>query len=119
MDILERVRWKDTKAIKGLKHLYCEERLKELGLVQFGEKEAQGYACQHVLMLERRLQRGPSQALFRGAQYQDKRQWAQTGTQEVPFGHQAALLFCVHDKALKTGCPEYLKDFITVGNWVK
>lgn len=40
------------------------------------------------------MQRGQSQAPVSGAQPQDQRHWAQTGAQEVPSDHQAALLCC-------------------------
>ena len=38
------------------------------------------------------MQRGQSQALYRGAQCQEKRQQAPSGAQEVPSEHQEALL---------------------------
>lgn len=38
------------------------------------------------------MQRGWSQALFSNVQGQEKMQWSQTGTQEVSFEHQEALL---------------------------
>lgn len=46
------------------------------------------------------VQRGLIQALFIGVQWQDKRQCAQTGTQDVPSKHQEFLLYCVGDGAL-------------------
>jgi len=34
------------------------------------------------------------QALFSGAQWQDKEQQVQSGTQEVPYKHREGLLYC-------------------------
>lgn len=39
------------------------------------------------------MQRGQRQAILSGPLYRDKRQWAQTGTHEVPFKYQEALYF--------------------------
>ena len=50
---------------------------------------------QHVQIPKGRVQRRWTQALSRGAQGQDKRQWAQTETQEVLFEHQETLFFTV------------------------
>jgi len=41
MELLERVQKKDTKMLKGLEHLSCEERLR-VGAVQPGEEKAAG-----------------------------------------------------------------------------
>lgn len=38
--------------------------------------------------------------LFSGAQWQNKRQRPQTEAQEVPFGHQVKLIYCMDAKAL-------------------
>jgi len=46
------------------------------------------------------VQRGRSQALLSGAQCQDRRPWAQPGTQEAPSEPQAALLCWAGDGAL-------------------
>jgi len=46
------------------------------------------------------MQRGWSQALFSNVQGQEKMQWSQTGTQEVSFEHQEALLCHVCNGAL-------------------
>ena len=46
------------------------------------------------------MQRGQSQALFSDAQWQDKRQWAQTETQKVASEHQETLFYCEGDRAL-------------------
>jgi len=40
------------------------------------------------------------QALFSGAQWQDKEQQVQTGTQEVPYKHREGLLYCEGDRAV-------------------
>ena len=44
---------------------------------------------------------GWGQALFSGAQQQDKGQWAQTEAQEVPFEHEEELLPSEGDGALE------------------
>jgi len=33
LDTLERVQWRGSEMMKGLEHLFCEEGLKELGLL--------------------------------------------------------------------------------------
>ena len=38
MELLEQVQQTDTEMIKGLKHLSCEERLRELGLVSLEKR---------------------------------------------------------------------------------
>jgi len=50
--------------------------------------------------LKGRVQRGRSQALLGGAQWQDQRQWAQTETQQVLLEHQETLFYCEGDQAL-------------------
>jgi len=37
MELLERVQWRATKVHKGLEHLSCEKRLRELGLLSLGK----------------------------------------------------------------------------------
>ena len=60
------------------------------GIVQPGEKTAQEDLIHVYKYLQGRC-RGWSQALFSGAWCQDKRQWAQTETQEVLSEDQATL----------------------------
>ena len=58
-------------------------------------------------MPEGRAPRGQSQALLSGAQFQDQRPWAQTGTQAVPFEHQehsCAVQVMEHWHKLPRGC---------------
>ena len=43
---------------------------------------------------------GWGKALFSGTERQDKGQWAQTGTQEVPYKHEEKLIYCEGDRAL-------------------
>jgi len=50
--------------------------------------------------VERMMPRGRSQALVSGAWVQDKKQWAQTGTQKAPSEHQEAHLCCTGVGAL-------------------
>lgn len=66
--VQERVQQRVMKTTKGLQHLFCEERLRE-----------------------RTRHREWSQALLSGDQGQDKRQWAQTRTEEIP---QKTLFYC-------------------------
>lgn len=47
------------------------------------------------------MKRGWSNAVFSGTHCQDKRQQAQTGTQEVTSEHQQALLYFMGDRALE------------------
>lgn len=47
------------------------------------------------------MKRGWSNAVFSGTHCQDKRQRAQTGTQEVTSEHQQALLYFMGDRALE------------------
>ena len=42
MDLLELVQVRATKMIRGLEHLFCEERLRKLGLVQPEEEKVLG-----------------------------------------------------------------------------
>ena len=47
------------------------------------------------------MSRGWGQAVFSGAQQQDKGQWAQTGTQEVSYEHEEKLFYLEGDRVLE------------------
>jgi len=47
-----------------------------------------------------------SQALFSGAQWQDKGQWAQTEAEEIPMEHEEELLPSEDDRALEQAAQE-------------
>ena len=75
--------------------------LKDLGL--FSLEKAQGESHQCVQIPEGRVQRKWGQALFSGVQ--DKRQWAQTETQQVPAEYKQNIFYCEGDQTLEErGC---------------
>jgi len=59
--------------------------------VQPGEEKAEGQSDQCMQIPAERVQRKQSQALFSGAQWQGKRQWAQNETQQILSEHKQTL----------------------------
>ena len=51
----------------------------------------------YVQILEESFNRGQSQTHFSGEEWQDKRQWAQSETQEVPSEYEETLYYCEGD----------------------
>lgn len=71
--------------------------LRELGLSSLQKKRFTGGSSQCPSIPEGKVQR--EQTLFSGADFQDKKQWTQDGTQEIPSEYQEALC-CAGDSAL-------------------
>ena len=74
-------------------------KTERLGAVQLEKTERGSDQC--LKMSKGQKSSGWGQALFSGAQQQDKGQCAQTGMQEVPSEHKEKLLYCEGDRALK------------------
>ena len=85
--------------VGGVGHLPGEERLREPGLFSLEERRLRGILSVHTNPL-RAVAGGWGQALFSGAQRQDRGQQAQTATQEVPSEREEELLYPEGDRAL-------------------
>lgn len=97
IDILEWIQWRATKIFKGQKHLTYKQWLKELVLFSLN-KRAWGTLSMCISTPDggrwvdyRRRRHTPLSAL----QWQDKKQWAVTETQEIPPKYKKVVLYCV------------------------
>lgn len=94
--------------IKGLEQLSGEERPRELELLSLEKRRHRG-VTQNLINASKYLKRGCNGDGARLCsvvpQWQDRRQWAQTGTPEVLSEHQEALLCCAGDGALAQVAP--------------
>lgn len=109
VDVLERGQWRARNALGELEHLSL-----------WGEAESwdcsawrgggSGGSYQYLWILEGRMRRWQSQTLLSGAQWQDKRQWAQTEAQEGLWtaGNTWCCSFTVRVLSTSTGCIERL-----------
>lgn len=91
-ELLKKVRWRDTKIIRGLDHLPSEERL-----IDLEKTEMWSYQCLLILF-------GWGQALLGGSQQQDKGQLAQTGTEAQTNVRNNLFILRVIETGM--GCPE-------------
>jgi len=66
MDLLERVQRRSTKMIRGLEHLFHEERLRELGLFSLEKRWLQGYLIAAFQYLKEAYNKA-GEGLFTGA----------------------------------------------------
>ena len=80
---------------------YVTAVLKLFGLVLPEEEKAVREPNIYLQISEGWVSGGWGQALFSNAQWQDKRQWAQTEAQEVPSEHEEELLPSEGDGALE------------------
>lgn len=65
--------------------------------VQPGKEKAQSRSNQCIEIVRVGFKEDRVKAIFSGAQWLDKRQWAQTETLESPSEHQETLFYCEGD----------------------
>lgn len=91
---------KATDKIRGLKLLSYEERLRVLDLFSLKMRRQRG----ELTNAHKVVSRGWSQTLYNSAQHQDKWQWAQTGTDQIPPGYEEKLLYFEGYRDWKSAC---------------
>lgn len=91
---------KATDMIRGLKFLSYEERLRVLSLFSLKMRRQRG----ELTNAHKVVSRGWSQTLCNSAQHQDKWQWAQTETEQIPPGYEEKLLYFEGYRDRKSAC---------------
>lgn len=95
MELLERIKWSNTKMMKALEHFSYEQRLRQLELFSLWKRRLRG----DFINVYKYLKWDYKEERTIGEQWQDKRQWAKP--QKVPSEYQETLFYREGDWALE------------------
>jgi len=99
MDVLERLQQKTTKMLKGLRHLSCEERLRQLELFSLEKRRLGGHLISVYKHLKGRCKEDEAR-LFLEVPNARTRSNGDELKQEVPNEYQKTIFHLVGDQAL-------------------